>query len=253
MTKTITLAYCYFQTTTPFILVIFSFNQWHGKEQLVQVWDKMHEPIPFGHGLNMEFHPDGQTRPSQSRFCISIHQVLKPIQYDPNGPQTCWIWYYSVVGSQLGIINSSQCKTRPHVQNQNFPKLAKSEIHRRPNQVPCLFQINAKDQDKVVRGASKLTQQPHMSPNVQPQACFESPNILKQTFNSFPPNHPHTFPINSGRCPLHSPRLKSPKIFVEHSSWNFKNRVSIFYFQSVLTPNNHPETFTNIHSNFPKP
>lgn len=70
MTKTTTLPPCYFQTRTPFDLVLFGCNQGNDKEPLAQVLDKMHEPILFVLGSNFEDHPDAQAKSQPDRFCI---------------------------------------------------------------------------------------------------------------------------------------------------------------------------------------
>lgn len=126
---------------------------------MAQNWSKVHQPISFGLGPNMDVHPDQHTRYTTIRICIIMHQALKLVYYDP----FCLKKHYKILqdknGSQLGWKHSSHCKNRPRVQILTFPKMEKRNLHSKTLLCLCLFQINARDQDKVVWGASNLKQQ----------------------------------------------------------------------------------------------
>lgn len=83
----------------------------------------------------------------------------------------------------------------------------------------------------MVWGASKVKTQPfHVSPS-QSQACFEPLPFCEQSSTFSLKNHPHTFPINRGRCPLHFPSLKTPQTSAELTTLSFKNIISFLSFK----------------------
>lgn len=84
---TTTLTHLYFQTINPFYLVVFPFNQYHGKEQFFQSWGKMHEPTLFGLGSNMEVYPYVQGIPHQVEFANGCTNSSKPLNLIPIVPK----------------------------------------------------------------------------------------------------------------------------------------------------------------------
>lgn len=75
MTKTTALPHCDFQNTNTFDLVIFEYDQGHGKEHLAEISFKMHEPISFGLSSKIGNCHDAHVKPCQTKFENSITKV----------------------------------------------------------------------------------------------------------------------------------------------------------------------------------